>query len=47
MKKIIFLIFFFIVNICYLKNEVVLKIELNDSLKVIKKMIKNYEDGVF
>lgn len=47
MKKIIFLIFLFIVSICYSKNEVALKIEPNDSLKVIKKMTKNYEDGVF
>ncbi|QGK76712.1 hypothetical protein [Flavobacterium sp. SLB02] len=46
MKKITFLIFIVIGTICYSKYKIELNINPNDSLKIIKKVIKNYENGV-
>jgi len=46
MKKITFLILILIGTICYSKDKITLKSIPNDSLKIIKKVIKNYENGV-
>lgn len=47
MKRITFFLFLFVGSICYSQDRIQLNNNLNDSLKVIKKTIKNYEDGLF
>lgn len=47
MKKITYLLFLFIGFFCYSNSKISLAITRNDSLKVIRKVVKNYEKGVF
>lgn len=46
MKKITLLIFILIGTICYSKDRIAFNFNPNDSLKIIKKIVKNYENGV-
>lgn len=47
MKKFILLLFVFTGIVCHSKNGTLLNVTANDSIRIVKKVIKNYEKGVF
>lgn len=46
MKNFILVLFIFTGILCHSKNEISLNFKPNDSIKILKKIIKNYENGV-